>query len=403
MQRTLARRPAFGVGRLVAGSLLGATVAFVVFDIVVWSGQRFLAPPVSFIQGQGAYIAEMVYAMAYATMGHILATRLPRNPLGWIFLLMGTSMAGQMLITFLVQEGHQAFRPMHPLLVLAAWGASSMHLPLLVVGYVWIFLLFPDGVALTKRWALAGWAAGAGAVAIVAGVGGARAGILWYPSLPNPFAAPVMAEPVLTALTAAGLLLVVAAVLASTASLAVRYHRAGQVQRAQLRWVAAAVMLLAACGLPFVIARYALQLDYASGEILLIIALLAGGFLPIAAAVAITRHRLYDIDILINRALVYIPLTGILGGLYAAGVATFQRVFVTLTGDRSDAAIIITTLVMASLFTPIRNTLQGFVDRRFKPAGSAPAQAAPSTQAPMELLNERVAALEEQVARLRTE
>jgi hypothetical protein len=74
--------------------------------------------------------------------------------------------------------------------------------------------------------------------------------------------------------------------------------------------------------------------------------------------------------VILNRALVYIPLTGILGGLYAAGVALFQRLFMTVTGDRSDAAIVITTLVMAGLFTPVKNSLQNFVDRRFKPAGA---------------------------------
>ena len=397
MQRTLARRPTIRLGALVAGSLFAMTVAFIILDIVVWGGQRFEPPPVSFIQGQGVYLAEMVYALAYGTMGWILATRLPRNMLGWIFLAIAVTMAGQMLVTFLVQEGHQAFRPLSPLLVLGAWSASSAHLPLLVTGFVWIFLLFPDGVALSRRWLVAGWVTILGAALIIFAVGFARTGLLWYPSLPNPFAAPAGLEPLLGAANVIGLLLLVAGVLGSTLSMVVRYHRSGQVQRAQLRWVAAAVLLLAACGLPFVVARYALQIEYAQGELLLLLALLAGGFLPVAAAVAITRHRLYDIDVLISRALVYIPLTGILGGLYTAGVATFQRLFVIVTGDRSDAAVIITTLVLASLFTPIRNSLQGFVDRRFKPGGREP------VQSPIDVLNARVAALEDQIAGPRTD
>jgi hypothetical protein len=126
-------------------------------------------------------------------------------------------------------------------------------------------------------------------------------------------------------------------------------------------------MLLAAFGLPFVVARYAMQMRYAEGELLMMLALGAGGFLPVAAAIAVLRRRLYDIDLILNRALVYIPLTGILGGLYAAGVALFQRIFQALTGDKSDAAVVITTLVLAGMFTPIRNALQVFVDRRFKP------------------------------------
>jgi hypothetical protein len=72
--------------------------------------------------------------------------------------------------------------------------------------------------------------------------------------------------------------------------------------------------------------------------------------------VAILHHRLYDIDLILNRALVYIPLTAILAGLYAAGVALFQRLFVAVTGDRSDGAVVITTLVLAGLFTPVRTS-----------------------------------------------
>ena len=132
-------------------------------------------------------------------------------------------------------------------------------------------------------------------------------------------------------------------------------------------------MILTTASLPFVLARYALDVDYRAGEILLAAALLAACLLPVAAAIAILRHRLYDIDLFLKRAFVYIPLTGILGGMYAAGVALFQRVFQTVTGDKSDAAVVITTLVLAGMFTPIRNSIQSFVDHRFKPESQEPA------------------------------
>ncbi len=88
--------------------------------------------------------------------------------------------------------------------------------------------------------------------------------------------------------------------------------------------------------------------------------------IPIALTIAILRHRLYDIDVIINRALVYGALTAILAGLYSASISLFQRVFVAITGQKSDAAIVLTTLVLASAFTPMRTRLQGWVDRRFK-------------------------------------
>jgi hypothetical protein len=99
-------------------------------------------------------------------------------------------------------------------------------------------------------------------------------------------------------------------------------------------------------------------------ETVQIVSLLA---IPVAAGVAILRYRLYDIDLIISRTLVYVPLTAFLAGLYSASVALFQKVFQAVTGDRSDAAIIISALVLASVFTPAKSWLQTKVDRRFKP------------------------------------
>lgn len=386
---------------LLALGLLSATFALIIFDIVVWGGQRFRPPPVSFIGGQGIFIGEMFFALAYALMGCIIATRVPRNPLGWLFEVMGLGMAAQMAITFLVQQGHQAFRPLDTLLLGGAWLVSTVHLPSLVVCFAFVFSWFPDGHCLSRRWTSALWLAGIGTVLVMAAIGLSSNGLLWYPTLPNLFSVPAPYEPVLSVVGAIGLVLAVVGVVIAAASIAVRYQRADAELRAQVRWIAVAVLLLAGAGLPFLVARYALNVDYATGETLLAIALAAGCFLPIAAAVAITRYRLYNIDSLINRALVYIPLTGILGGLYAAGVALFQRIFVTLTGDKSDAAIVLATLVLASLFTPIKNSLQTFVDKRFKPATTAePAPAHIHVHPDVKSLAERVDELEDKLERL---
>jgi hypothetical protein len=114
---------------------------------------------------------------------------------------------------------------------------------------------------------------------------------------------------------------------------------------------------------PFSFVAYVIFQSKAS-ETLVVLSLIS---VPVSAAIAILRYRLYDIDVLISRTLVYVPLTGGLAGLYAASVALFQRLFQALTGDKSDAAIVISALVLAAVFTPARNTLQGIVDRRFKP------------------------------------
>ena len=381
---------------LAATALLGASVVSVFAGIVLWAGQRFQTPPVSFINSQLVFVAEMFYAIAYAVMGWLLATRLPRNVLGWVFQVLGLAMAAQLLVTFLVQEGHEAFRQLSYPLLVAAWISSSAHLPMLAVLTNVVFLRFPTGRPLTPRWRGAGWLAFIGALLVIAGMGLQASGLTWYPSLTNVFAAPFAWRPLLGPITLLGLSMLVVGATIGTASIVVRYHRSNDRERAQLRWIAVAVVLLAVAGVPFVVVRYGLQADYATGHFLLATALVAGCLLPLAAAVAILHHRLYDIDIILNRALVYIPLTGILGGLYAAGVALFQRLFVAVTGDRSDAAVVITTLVLAGMFTPVKNGLQNFVDRRFKPSGPHPIDHPPD----LHTVEQRLARLEQRLQQL---
>jgi hypothetical protein len=381
-----------------ASFLLVATVVAVVLDIVLWAGQRFQPPPVSFIDSQFVFVAEMFYAVSYAFMGWLLASRLQRNPLGWVLLLLGVFMAAQLTITFLIQEGHQAFRPIEWPLLFGAWLSSSAHLPLLVFLTNVFFLRFPTGRPLTPRWRFAGLLTLIGVVLVIVGIGLDPTGLGWYPSLTNVFAAPFSMRGALGIVTLAGLSTMIVGVGIGTASMVVRYHRSNDRERAQLRWIAAAVVALALAGVPFVIVRYGLQADYATGHLLLATALAAACLLPIAAAVAILHHRLYDIDLILNRAFVYIPLTGILGGIYAAGVALFQRLFMAVTGDKSDAAIVITTLVLAGMFTPVRNSLQSFVDRRFKPGGphygGLHMDEEHTVEQRLELLEERLAMME---------
>jgi len=393
------RLPQVSWSRAFATFLLTLTVLGVAIDVALWASIHFAPPHISFIRGSVVFIGEMFYAISYAAMGWILATRLPRNLLGWIFLILGFAMAAQLVITFAIEASgvYQAFRPVDPPLLLGAWLASSVHMPALVVLTAVVFLRFPTGKLLSRRWAAAGWMTLIGAVVVALSVGLNPTGLAWYPSLPNIFAAPFAALPALQGAELAGLLLMVTGVVIATVSMVVRYRRSADVQRTQMRWIAAAVVLFAGAGLPFVIVRYGLDLPYSSGSILLALALIAGCFLPVAAAVAILRHRLYDIDLILNRALVYIPLTGILGGLYAAGVALFQRLFQAVTGDKSDGAVVITTLVLAGMFTPIKNWLQSFVDKRFKPIATA--QTGPMEDVEL-TVDQRVALLEERLARM---
>jgi hypothetical protein len=232
-------------------------VLVVVVDIVVWAGIDFRPPHISFIQGSVVFVAEMFYSVSYAAMGWLLASRLPRNLLGWIFLFLGLAMAVQLTITFTIEATgvYQAFRALDTSLLFGAWMASSLHLPTLTLLTTVVFLRFPTGKLLSRRWAIAGWTTLVGALIVGISVGLSPSGLAWYPSLPNIFAAPFAWKPVLQATEILGLVLMVTGVVVATFSMVVRYRQSADVQRAQMRWIAVAVVLFAGAGLPFVIVR----------------------------------------------------------------------------------------------------------------------------------------------------
>lgn len=174
------------------------------------------------------------------------------------------------------------------------------------------------------------------------------------------------------------------------AAVVVRYRRGTFVERQQARWFVVAVGLAA---LPLMLSF----LPGLGGPLTLLITSFGLLLVPIAVGIAVTRYRLYEIDRLINRTLVYVPLTALVAGLYAGIVALLQRVFQSVTGDRSDAAIVISTLILASVFTPLRKWLEGVVDRRFKTAAHPPQVAGEVAGTPE--WEGRVAAIAQRVVR----
>jgi hypothetical protein len=151
-----------------------------------------------------------------------------------------------------------------------------------------------------------------------------------------------------------------------------RLRGAGPDERRQIKWFAYAGTLLL---ITFVVDAIAGFVPSLMG----VTAILAGAALtafPAAVGIAILRNRLYDIDLIINRTVVYVLLTAVLAGVYTASVAFFQRMLVAMVGENNDLAIVMTLFVLATIFTPVKNTLQATVDRRIKPTPSPVAHAA---------------------------
>jgi hypothetical protein len=149
--------------------------------------------------------------------------------------------------------------------------------------------------------------------------------------------------------------------LGAVSSLLVRFRRARGDERQQIKWFASA----AALTLVWILLFGQASLHGLPEAIVALSSLLVIPSIPIATGIAILRYRLYDIDILINRTLVYATLTATLVGIYFSGIVVLQSVFVVLTGQQSTLAVVASTLVIAALFNPLRRRVQAFVDRRF--------------------------------------
>lgn len=276
------------------------------------------------------------------------------NGVGWLLCLIGFNYAWGGLGE--IRMGSVADPASDPVLVIEAWLGDVLWIPGLLLLPL-VILLFPDGRLPSRRWRPVAWlGAGAAVLAVVSGLlepeifdGVERFGR----QVPAPLAGLVPAE-VLGALELAGSILLIPFLVACLASPAVRYRRSVGEERLQLRWFAwgAAVALVGT--ILFTV------LWYEEAPVLLtVVTLLA---LPVSITVAIFRYRLYDIDLVINRPLVYGSLTGFLGLVYVGGVVGLSQL---LPVEGNDLAVAGSTLAVAALFSPARRRIQAFVDRRF--------------------------------------
>jgi hypothetical protein len=238
----------------------------------------------------------------------------------------------------------------------AAWFGSWSWTILVYVPTSFLLLLFPDGRLPSPRWRLVAWCAALGLIGFLAGYTLEPGPLEDFPQITNPYG---FESPILGAVANAGAILASASMVASAVSLIVWMRRAGRAQRQQIKWLAYGGAL--AVGTVFVGGVISVWI----GEVgfgLISVGLLG---VPIFTGVAIARYRLYDIDLIINRTLVYGSLTAMLVVLYFGVIVLLQRVFVVFTGEKSTLAVVASTLLIAAMFNPLRRSIQSFIDRRF--------------------------------------
>ena len=292
-----------------------------------------------------------VYSTTLAGAGALILRSHPRHPIGWLFcgfalLNAVTADLAQGYALRAAQEGWSGSST-------AEWINSTSWLPS-GLGWSLTFLLFPDGRLLGPRWRIVPWVAAVGVALALPGWSLSPDRAPDYASGRNPLA--VAAVPT-GALLAVGMALFLGALLASTVSLIVRFRRSRGLERLQLKWFAFAA---AAAGVILPL-TFVLWYVTPAARVLAALALTA---LPIAACIAILRYRLYEIDVVINRTLVYGGLTILLAGAYAGTTLLLG----TAVGRGSAWATAGGTLVAAAAFRPVRRRLQDAVDRRFNRA-----------------------------------
>ena len=299
-----------------------------------------------------AFVVFGVLVASFSVVGAVVASRVPRNAIGWLCLAMA------LLPTVGVVGDEYVVRALGPEALPGAGYVAATQT--LWTGFValpaLVLLLFPTGAPPGRRWRVV-------LVALVAAIALMVFGALLepgtqYKGLANPFAVAALRD-VAPLMTGVGSALLPVAGLGGFLSLAFRYRRARTEERQQVKLLAYSLVLIVvgfAIGAVFEVTGN----EEASNAV--VSASLIS--IPVSIGFAVLKHGLYDIDVIINRTIVYAALTAILGGAYVGLVFGLQALLAPFTSE-SDLAVAASTLAVAALFRPIRNVVQGFIDRRF--------------------------------------
>jgi hypothetical protein len=303
------------------------------------------------------WLETSMVTIGYSIVGAIVAGRLPESPIGWLF----CAIAFIFGVVHLSAE-YAAYALLEPTRSLLAGEVCAW-----LTSWVWVFglglvvfldLLFPNGRLPSARWR---WFARFTAIALLpaAILGALSPGLILSSTLQNPIGIEGLPN-VSRAIEAFMYLLV----MFGASSMLARLRHAGRIERQQIKWFAYATavaisgVILKNTVYPVVNVTWVWWI----GLVLTTVGVVSS---PIAMGIAIFRYRLYQIDLIINRTLVYGSLTAVLAGVYLGGVVLLQYAFRALIGEESQLAVVASTLIIAALFIPLRRRIQGFIDRRF--------------------------------------
>jgi hypothetical protein len=301
--------------------------------------------------------------LAFPIVGALIASRHPKNIVGWICLVVG-------LFWILIFTGDSIPPGSGPYPLTTDALTQGIWIPPVGLLGIYLILLFPDGKLPSRRWRPLAWLSGVVIALASLGITFAPGPLEGHPGVRNPIGLEGTPPWVATAGIAI-LLLLPLCMLASALSLVMRYRRSRGEEREQIKWIAFAASVVGLLYLITMVSSLTSSGPWGAAGTPLWLGLLQQAALvsftavPIAVGFAVLKYRLYDIDILINRALVYGPLTVFLAATYVGGVVGLQYVFRVLTGQGSTLAVVASTLMIAALFNPLRRRIQSFIDRLF--------------------------------------
>ena len=354
-----------------AWSFAGLSLVLCAAAIVLYIATRSVEPPSTW--GTGGDSAVLIFVLpflAFPIVGALIASKRPENPIGWIclsagiFWMLAISTGGYGAYGLVANPGSVPFP--------AAIGSLTEWIwaPALGLLGTFLVLLFPDGRLPSRRWHPVAWLSVAVIVLVSAGIALRPGRLTDLGGVRNPFG--LEGHPWIADVTEAILVLLPLCILASALSLVLRFLRSGGEEREQIKWIAFAASVVGAGFFSNIIGGFFSE-DLAEGarplwqKLLEDAVTLSFAGVPFAVGFAVLRYRLYDIDVVINRTLVYGSLTAMLAAVYFGGVTATQAIFRTLTGqeEQPQLAIVASTLVIAALFNPLRHRIQSFIDRRF--------------------------------------
>jgi hypothetical protein len=303
----------------------------------------------------------LLVPIGYALMGALIVARQPGNAIGWLYAAVGLSLSltaglaqSYAIYTLLVRPGAL------PGGNFALWLQSPALDSVFLVMMMLLLLLFPNGRPLTPRWRIAVWAA---AIGTVLGLSQAFQPFHIDPpleSFQNPYIATGAAATLLGWAGNASELPLLAGVVCGIVSVVLRFRRSRGVERQQLRWFAAAVVAIVVVVLVTITIYLITGRSYDAAVFIASVAML-----PAATGIAILRYRLYEIDVIIRRTLVYTVLVVVLAGLYLGGVTLAGGLLRGVTGGSGTIGVTVSTLAVAAAFQPLRTRIQRTIDHRF--------------------------------------